>query len=150
RRGFSSAALRLGLRFWDCARCVLVFGAYGSFRIRELQPCRRIAGRGPCCQIWRKQRRRIPFGTSQWLGKPLRSDPPWSSAPPRSHHEKDFPRVPPCSASSPGWSATRTKLGCRSPGGSLQGAMEEYPVARPQQTVTDRASSSRAASRSEE
>ena len=49
-----------------------------------------------------------------------------------------LPRAPPAV---PGWSATRTKLGCRSPGGSLQGAMEEYPVARPQQTVTDRASS---------
>jgi hypothetical protein len=72
-----------------------------SFRIRELQPCRRIAGRGPCCQIWRKQRRRIPSGTSQWLGKPLRSDRPWSSGALSSHHEKEYHSVTSCSASSP-------------------------------------------------
>src|ERR1039458_2703174 len=97
---FSSVALRLGLRFLDCVRCALVFGACGSFRIPGSQPCPRIAGHGRCRQIWRRRRGRSPSGASQWLGKPLRSGRPWSSGAPSSHHEKEYHSVAWCCADS--------------------------------------------------
>src|ERR1035441_1194916 len=93
---FSSVALRLGLRFLDCARCALVFAACGSFRIRGSRPCPPIAGHGRCRQIWRKRRSRIPSRVFQWLGKPVRSDRPGSSGAPLLHHEKEYHSVPWC------------------------------------------------------